>query len=41
MPEQAVRRPLDVADLDHHLRAHPVYPVNTDGQNGPRSAAER
>jgi hypothetical protein len=26
MPEQTVRRPLDVADLDHHLRAHPVHP---------------
>jgi hypothetical protein len=41
MPEQTVRRPLGVADLDHHLGAYPMHPVNTNSRNGPRSAAER
>ena len=26
MPEQTIRRPLRVADLDDHLRADPMYP---------------
>jgi hypothetical protein len=25
MPEQTIRRPLDVANLYDHLRAHPMY----------------
>ncbi len=31
MPEQTVRRPLDVADLDDHLRPHPMYSRQSSG----------
>jgi hypothetical protein len=27
MPEQTVRRPLSIADLDDHLRSHPMRPT--------------
>ena len=41
MPEQTVRRPLDEADLDDHLRPHPMHPRQHQRRSEPAAAWRR